>query len=90
MISNLDQQVDKKKYGDEHDRIFGNHRHQFCPRCGQPIPGLQAGEICEHCVKEEEKDGKEQKSSQGAIGISGPEFEKEFDLMAKLNSRRTT
>lgn len=45
--------VDKEKYEREFDRIFGkkpaNHRHQFCPKCQQPIPGLQAGEICDDC-----------------------------------------
>lgn len=52
-ISNQDQQVDKEKFNKNFDRIFGeNHRHQFCINCNQPIPGLQAGEICEECLTE--------------------------------------
>lgn len=40
--------------------------------------------------KEKESEQKPTKTPQGSIGISGPEFEKEFDICADLNSKRTT
>lgn len=53
--------VDKKKFGDNFDRIF----------------------------RKEKESEQTQTESQGTTGISSPEFEKEFDICAQLNSRRT-